>query len=215
MTRSTTDGHSSFVMSATAAQIRSDAQPHAEVVAESSAPNLDIELRDTYLAYAPLVWRTLRRLGVADAQLDDGVQDVFMIVHRRWGKFEGRSSIKTWIVGIALRVAKDYRRAEVRRVHRIDRLATWLTCEADAAVSPSDATEQRQANDLLHYLLATLPDDLRDMLVLVELEELPVREASEAIGIRLRTGQRRLRAAVEAMSAAVAQYLEENRRSYP
>jgi len=215
MTRSTTDGHSSFVMSAPAAQLRSEAQPHKEVVAESSAPTLDIELRDTYVAYAPLVWRTLRRLGVADAQLDDGVQDVFLIVHRRRGKFEGRSSIKTWIVGIALRVAKDYRRAEVRRVHRIDRLAAWLTCDTDATANPSDATEQREASDLLHYLLTTLPDDLRDMLVLIELEELSVREASEAIGIRLRTGQRRLRAAVEAMSAAVAHYLEGTRRSYP
>jgi RNA polymerase sigma-70 factor, ECF subfamily len=215
MTRSTVDGHSSFVMAAPAAQLRSEAHPRAEVVAESSAPNLDVELRDTYVAYAPLVWRTLRRLGVADAQLDDGVQDVFLMVHRRRGKFEGRSSLKTWIVGIALRVAKDYRRAEVRRVRRIDRLAAWITCDTEATASPSDATEQREANDLLHCLLATLPDDLREMLVLVELEELPVREASEAIGIRLRTGQRRLRAAVEAMSAALAEYLEENRRSYP
>lgn len=215
MTRSTADGHSSFVMRAPAAQLRSVAQPHTEVGAESSAPNLDIELRDTYVAYAPLVWRTLRRLGVTDAQLDDGVQDVFLIVHRRWGKFEGRSSLKTWIVGIALRVAKDYRRAEMRRGHRIDRLAAWLTCDSNVTASPIDATEQREASELMHCLLATLPDELRDMLVLVELEELPVREASEAIGIGLRTGQRRLRAAVDAMSAAVAHYLEENRRSFP
>ena len=100
-------------------------------------------------------------------------------------------------------------------MQRIDRLAGWLSCDTDANASPSDATEHREANDLLHCLLTTLPDDLRDMLVLVELEELSVREASEAIGIRLRTGQRRLRAAVEAMSAAVAHYLEENRRSRP
>ena len=59
--------------------------------------------------------------------------------------------------------------------------------------------EQREASQLLHDLLAALSDDLRDVLVLVELEEFTVREASEALGIRLRTCQRRLRAAVEAI----------------
>ena len=123
--------------------------------------------------------------------------------------------MKTWIVGIAVRVAKDYRRTQLRHAKRIDHLATWLTSESDINSSPSDATERREASQLLYCLLAALPDDLRDVLVLVEIEEFTVREASEALGIRLRTGQRRLRAAVEAMSAAVTDYVNGERRSLP
>ncbi len=211
MTQSSEGGHSTYVMSAPAAQLGSEAS-----LRESTpvAP-LDAELRELYAAHAPLVWRTLRRLGVAQEQLEDGVQDVFLIVHRQHGAFQGRSTIRTWIVGIAVRVAKGYRRTEVRYTQRIDRLAAYLTCEVDAAMSPSDATEQREASELLHGLLARLTHEQREMLVLVELEELTVREASEALGIRVRTGQRRLRAAIQAMSAAVAEYLEEGRRAPP
>jgi RNA polymerase sigma-70 factor (ECF subfamily) len=177
--------------------------------------SLDAELRRLYTTYAPLVWRTLRRLGVAQEQLEDGVQDVFLVVHRQRALFEGRSTLKTWLVGIAVRVAKGYRRTEVRYTNRIDRLAMQLTSDNNAPVTPSDGTEQREASELLHALLARLPDEQREMLVLVELEELTVREASEALGIRVRTGQRRLRAAIQAMSAAVADYLEDDRRSCP
>jgi RNA polymerase sigma-70 factor (ECF subfamily) len=198
-------------MSAPAAQLSSD----SSLGQSPPVALLDAELRALYAAHAPLVWRTLRRLGVPEEQLEDGVQDVFLVVHRQQGKFEGRSTIKTWIVGIAVRVAKDYRRTEVRYTTRIERLAAHLTCSSDTSVNPCDATEQREASELLHALLARLPDEQREMLVLVELEELTVREASEALGIRVRTGQRRLRAAVEAMSSAVAGYLEQDRRSYP
>jgi RNA polymerase sigma-70 factor (ECF subfamily) len=154
-------------------------------------------------------------LGVPETLLEDGVQDVFLIVHRQQGKFEGRSTIKTWVVGIAVRVAKGYRRAEGRRIHRVEHLAAWFASDADAADSPSDAAERREASDVMHALLANLPDELREVLVLVELEELTIREACDAIGIRLRTGQRRLRAAVEALSSAVADFLAADWRSHP
>ena len=213
MTFPTADGHSTIVMSSTAAELEPDPARDSQVAMPE--PGLDDELRALYVAYAPLVWRSLRRLGVDEAQLDDAVQDVFLVVHRRWRQFERRSSMKTWIVGIAVRVAKDYRRTQLRHARRVDHLAAWLTSDTDINNSPCDATERREASQLLHCLLAALPDDLRDILVLVEIEELTVREASEALGIRLRTGQRRLRAAAEAMSAAVADYVSGERRSLP
>jgi RNA polymerase sigma-70 factor (ECF subfamily) len=171
-------------------------------------PALEGLLEQIYAAHASLVWRSLRRLGVPDAQLEDAAQDVFLVVHRRYGQFEGRSELRTWIYGIAVRVAKDYRRAEVRYARRLNRLADSLTSDNELASSPSAQTERREASQLLHAILASLPDETREVLVLVELEELTVREASAALGIRLRTCQRRLRAGVAAMSAAVADYLQ-------
>ena len=161
-------------------------------------------LAEIYQQYAALVFRNVRRAGVADAQVEDAVQDVFLVVHRRLSEFEGRSTLKTWILGITLRVAKDYRRAETRFAHRLHRLCTWLTSDATTPPSPSDVVEQKEAGQLLNQLLSSLPDDTREMLVLVELEGLSVREACDVLNIRLRTGQRRLRAGIDAVSAALS-----------
>jgi DNA-directed RNA polymerase specialized sigma24 family protein len=67
-----------------------------------------------YATYFDFVWTSLRRLGVAESSLDDAVQDAFLVVHRQFGGFDGRSRLKTWLFGIALRVARDHR----RRIHR-------------------------------------------------------------------------------------------------
>ena len=55
------------------------------------------------------VWRTLRRLGVQVDQLDDAAHDVFLVVFRRLAEFQGRSSFRTWLFGIAHNVANQYR----------------------------------------------------------------------------------------------------------
>jgi RNA polymerase sigma-70 factor, ECF subfamily len=193
-------------MSSTAAELGSglDREPRAP----ASPVGLDGTLGRIYREYAPLVWRSLRRLGVADAQLEDAAQDVFLVVHKRLGEFEGRSAFKTWLYGIAVRVAKGYRRTELRRVRRMARVATMLTSNSDLVASPYDSTERREASQLLHCILSSLPEHLRDVLVLVELEDLSVRDASMALDIRLRTCQRRLQAATLAVSDAVHDFLE-------
>src|SRR3954469_17470883 len=72
--------------------------------------------QEVFVQHGRFVWRTLRYLGVAEADLEDVCQEVFLVVHRRLPEFEGRSSIRTWVYGIALRVASDYRkRARVYR----------------------------------------------------------------------------------------------------
>ncbi len=170
---------------------------------ESAEPRLEAGLSALYREHFAMVWRGLRRLGVPEASLEDATQDVFLIVHRRAGDFAGRSSIKTWIYGIAVRVAKDYRRAERRHSRRVEQLAARLAYEPESAHSPADEAEHREANRLLHAALATMAEELRDVLVLVELEQLPVREAATALGLRVRTCQRRLRAAHEAFEVAL------------
>ena len=70
-----------------------------------SSATLPRTLAEIYQEYAPSVFRNLRRLGVVESQIEDAVQDVFLIAHRRLPEFEGRSTLKTWILGIALRVA--------------------------------------------------------------------------------------------------------------
>lgn len=56
------------------------------------------------------VARVLRRSGVAERDFANAAQEVFVVVHRKLPKFEGRASVSTWLYRIALRVAAAERR---------------------------------------------------------------------------------------------------------
>jgi RNA polymerase sigma-70 factor, ECF subfamily len=179
----------------------------------SDARGLSEPLREVYREHFSRVWRSLRRLGVAEAQLEDAVQDVFIVVYRRWSDFERRSSLKTWIYGIAVRVAKDYRRSQDRHKRRVQGLAELGSFEP--VPPPDEAAERAEALRVIHAVLATLRDEQREVLVLVELEQLSVREASAALGLHVRACQRRLRAAHQALEAALAAQFGSSGRSTP
>src|SRR5437867_1032028 len=75
-----------------------------------------MDFRKIYDEQVAFVWRSLRRLGLAEPALTDAVQDVFLVVHRRLPDFVERAKLSTWIFRICMRVAKDHRRrAHVRR----------------------------------------------------------------------------------------------------
>src|SRR3954451_19748614 len=83
------------------------AVPRSLPSAEPQAPVLD--LATVYEAYFRYVWRCLRSLGVRDSQLEDALQDVFIVVQRRLPEFDGRAAVRTWLYAIALRIARKYR----------------------------------------------------------------------------------------------------------
>jgi len=178
----------------------------AEATEEEATADLARPFRELYAAHFSLVWRGLKRLGVDEASIEDAVQDVFVIVHRRLPQFEQRSSLKTWVYGIAVRVASDYRRSEQRRSRRVKKLAEYSASEP-SSVEPSDEAERQQANRLLHAALAKLDDEDRAVLVLVELEQLTVRETAAALDLGVRTCQRRLKKARSTFEEAVRKLL--------
>lgn len=147
-----------------------------------------------------MVWRSMRRLGVPESTLDDAVQDVFLVLHRRWADFQHQSSLRTWIYGILLRVASDHtRRARRER-------ARWSPEVPDlesSAESPDHLYQQREAAVLLRNALAQLEDKERQMLVLIDLEERSVVDAAEALGINLNTAYSRLRRARQSFEKAL------------
>lgn len=160
---------------------------------------------EVYREHFSFVWRAARRLGVRDASLDDVVQEVFVIVHRRLDSFEGRSSLKTWLFGIALRVVRDHRRAARRR-----------PAEAAAAVDPdetrsttagpAEAAERSEAVRVLHALLDQLDDERREVFVMAELEQMPMPEIAETLGINVNTAYARLRIARQEFELALARH---------
>lgn len=147
---------------------------------------------DVYEEYFDFVWRSARKLGVADASIDDVVQDVFLVVHRRLDVFEGRSSLKTWLFAIVLRVVSDYRRTKRRKggLAPLPDEIIDLRCS-----SPAHDAERAESVALLGRLLDELDEAKRTVFVLAELEDATAPEMAEMLGIPLNTVYSRLRAA--------------------
>jgi RNA polymerase sigma-70 factor (ECF subfamily) len=147
------------------------------------------------------VWRSLRRLGVREADVADAVQDVFLVVHRRLAEFEGRSKVTTWLYGICFRVARDRRRlAELRRRASEDELGDD---RADETVDVAAEAERREGLALLERLLDTLPLEQRAVFTLFELDAMSGDAIAELLDIPLGTVHSRLRLAREAFRAAL------------
>jgi RNA polymerase sigma-70 factor (ECF subfamily) len=159
---------------------------------------------NVYDTYFPYVWRSVQRLGVPTASADDVVQEVFMVVHRKLPEFEGRSSLKTWLYGIALRVARAHR-SRSRRSTEAQPLDAERLCAPDAT-RPDEQAENAQAARVVDALLHGLDDDQREVFVLAELEQLSIPEIAEAIDVKLNTVYSRLRLARAAFAEAAARY---------
>jgi RNA polymerase sigma-70 factor (ECF subfamily) len=166
------------------------------------APATALSFDAIYDQHFDFVWRSLRRLGVRDALIDDAAQDVFVVVHKRLGDFEGRSSVKTWLFGVALRVARNYRRTAQRR----DAEALPETVADTHSPGPHEATAQAEAIRTLHVLLDTLGDERRAVFVMMELEQMSAPEVAEALGVNLNTVYSRLRKARSEFQTALTRH---------
>ncbi len=157
-------------------------------------------LAEIFREYAPFVWRALRRLGVREADVEDVCQEVFVVVHRKLGDFEGRSSLRTWIYGICARTASDYRRSG--RVRR--EVVTDAPPEMAAEGGHEDVVALKQARAKLDRILDELDDDKRAVFVLYEIEELSMAQVADSLGCPLQTAYSRLHAARKIVEAGVA-----------
>lgn len=160
-----------------------------------------LEFEELYRAHHDFVWRTLRRMGVGERDAMDAGQKVFLIAHRRLAMFDGRSTVKTWLCGIALRVASDYRRsAVVRREVLVADTPTDASREADQL----QRLEGRERLAILDEILSEMPIEQRAVFVLFELEELSGEEIAALLAVPEGTVRSRLRLARRAFSKSVA-----------
>ncbi|MBX7097239.1 MAG: sigma-70 family RNA polymerase sigma factor [Myxococcaceae bacterium] len=165
-------------------------------------------VRELYDEHAEFLWRTVRRLGVPEADVEDATQEVFVVIHRRLAEFEGRSSLRTWLFEIARRVAADWRqRAHVRRETTIEE-APERTTSGDVA---TELIARKQARAQLDLALAELDQEKREVFVLFELEQLPMQAVADAVGCPLQTAYARLYAARRVIEAWVSRQQEAHR----
>ncbi|MGB1014813.1 MAG: RNA polymerase sigma factor [Nannocystaceae bacterium] len=159
-------------------------------------------VEDAYKAHYAYIYRVLGRLGVNPTQVEDALQDVFIVLHRRRASFEGRSSLQTWLYGIALRVARRYR----ERSERLRQREAPPPLREPACDEPSleQATENRQALAVLDRILNAMEGNRREVFVLYEIEGLLASEISELLEVNRNTVYSRLRLARRDFSRALS-----------
>lgn len=164
----------------------------------------ELDVGELYDEHVDFVFRTLARLGVPAHAVDDAVQQVFLTLHRRRAEFRFASSVRTWIGGIAIRVAREQRRSVVRHDARLQRAP-----DAIGPRAPDEQVADAQSLRLLLAMLDTLDDEQRAVFVLTELEELTAPQIAEMTGVSVNTVGSRLRLARKHINAMVVAHRAE------
>jgi RNA polymerase sigma-70 factor (ECF subfamily) len=155
-----------------------------------------------YEAHVKFVWRTLRRLGVREAELADATQEVFLVVYRRIDEFEARAKATTWLFRIALNVARNQRRKAYARYEVPDDES--VGGQIDETADVASEIRLRQGRAILQSLLDAMPIEQRAAFVLFELEGMTANEVAEALDVPVGTVASRVRRARESFQQGLA-----------
>jgi RNA polymerase sigma-70 factor, ECF subfamily len=150
--------------------------------------------RRWFRRHYPLVWDAIRRFGVPRDELEDALQETFLIAYRGRARFSG-GSMSAWLYAIARRVASNRRRAHDRRVRGRARLAAHEPETADRTL------DERAALRIVDDFLAALAPIDREIFVLSEVDGLTGPEIAEALGRNLATVYTRVRTLRERFAA--------------
>src|SRR5688572_14983683 len=145
-------------------------------------------LREMMRAHFNFIWRSLQRLGVPPADVDDCAQQVFLVASRKIETI-ALGSEQAFLFGTALNVAAEARRSQARRRDT----TTFDTFDTlDTAPRPDELLDRARARELLDKVLAAMPMDLRAAFVLYELEEMPIHMIATFLNIPTGTAASRL-----------------------
>jgi RNA polymerase sigma-70 factor (ECF subfamily) len=145
------------------------------------------------------VYRLISRLlRTEPSEIDDLVQQTFLEAWRSAKKYSGRGAVKSYLFGIAANAVRHHIRGAVRR-----RNALAEAPPPPAGGAPDDAAMRAQQVNRLAVALDELPDDLRVVYVMCDLEEVPGVDAARALGLRAGTLWRRLHEARRALREAI------------
>jgi RNA polymerase sigma-70 factor (ECF subfamily) len=154
-----------------------------------------------FRAHAGFVASFLRRMSVPDADVDDLVQEVFVIAHRKGGYVPGPAQPRTWLGAIALRVAQSGRRSRQRHPSVPGDVALDAASED---LDPAEQLETQRALLRVQRALEQLSLEHRATFVLFEIEGESCENIATALQVplgtvysRLHTARRRFLSAYE------------------
>lgn len=179
-------------------------------VVSTQAPSVSVDrdaFRRMFEEQYDYVFHSLRRLGVDSRDLEDLAHDVFVEVYKSFARYDRTRPIKPWLFAFAFRLASTYR--------RLARHRTDLGADDETAVSASTADETVTRNEgarIVGEALATMSIELRGVFVLHEIDETPMKDIAQSLGIPVNTAYSRLRLARAAFESAARVYREKEEK---
>jgi RNA polymerase sigma-70 factor (ECF subfamily) len=149
------------------------------------------------------VFRTLRRLGISSSEVEDLAQEVFLALRRSWTEYDPDRPIRPYLFGIAFRIASAHQRKRNREV------AFGIVEPDDTGPWPDEALQRKQARAMVLAALERIPLPRRAVLVMHDLDDVPVGTVASVLAIPLFTAYSRLRKARRELEAAVRRMLRE------
>lgn len=156
---------------------------------EPLAPVEPLTFEGLYEEYFDFTWRVLRNLAVHPRVLEDAVQELWTAVHRRLDSFERRSSVRTWLFGIALNVARNQQRTESR--HRALELLPEVIQAPGADAETTHGNHETWRS--LERFLEALQEQDRAIFVSNLIEDLSASETADALGVKVNIVYQRVR----------------------
>jgi RNA polymerase sigma-70 factor (ECF subfamily) len=152
------------------------------------------------------IYRTFRRLGASSFDIEDLAQELFIVLLRRsWKEYDPARPLRPYLFGIAFRIAAAHRRKRRREV------AFGILPVDEAGPPPDELLGAKQSRELLLAALDRIPLPRRAVLIMHELDDIPVTEVAAVLSIprftvysRLRKARRELRAAIRRLSPQTA-----------
>jgi RNA polymerase sigma-70 factor (ECF subfamily) len=168
-------------------------------------PKLESNCLEAFDRELDYLFQTLRRLGARPREIEDLAQEVFLVLHRNWPTMDTSRPLRPYLFGVAFRVVCAHRRRRAREIPfaTVDR--------EDGATSPEGALQSKESVTILLAALDQIPLARRAVLVMHDLDGVPVADVAERLSItrfgtyaRLRKARKELATAVRRLSKGVA-----------
>ena len=158
---------------------------------------------DAFQRELDYIHRTLRRLGATTAEVEDLAQDVFLALRKSWSQYDPERPLRPYLFGIAFRLASAYQRKSRREI------AFGVVEIDDVGPGPDDALQVKRARALVLTALERIPIPRRAVLIMRDIDDVPVDQIASVLSIPLFTVYSRLRKARRELDAAVKRTLRE------
>jgi RNA polymerase sigma-70 factor (ECF subfamily) len=165
----------------------------------NAAEDADARFRAIFETGFDYVWNTLRRLGVAPADLEDVSHDVLFAVYRKLDSYDPARPLRPWLFAFSYRAGSEYCR---RR--RMRREVVELGEVIDAGPLVDERLVDQESRALVAAALASLDLDRRAVFVMHDLDDISIPEIARCLDIPLNTAYSRLRVARERFVKALA-----------
>jgi RNA polymerase sigma-70 factor (ECF subfamily) len=167
-----------------------------------------VDFRALFEAECAYVWTTLRRLGVAERDVEDVAHDTFVRVAAHLHEYDPARPLRPWLFVFALRMARDYRRLAR---HRHEQVGEVESAASPMTEHPDELLRARDMHTLVMRALDSLDWDRRVVFVACELEERDCADIAAVLGISRNTAASRLRLARTTFTAAVRRLAAQDR----